>query len=61
MADSDEELDLMLLALLIMKKKNKRKRKRKMWVKQIYRERHLLGINRLAREMQLTTRETYFK
>ena len=57
--DSDEELDLMLLAVLLIKKQNRRKRK--IWVKEIYKCRKTFGIDGLVREMQLTSREAYFK
>lgn len=56
--DSDEELDLMFLAVLL---KQKKRRKRKIWVKKIYKDREKFGIDRLVREMQLTSRESYFK
>ena len=57
--DSDEELDLMLLAVLLIKKQ--KRRKRKIWVKEIYKNRKTFGIDGLVREMQLTSREAYFK
>ena len=57
--DSDEELDLMLLAVLLIKKQ--KRRKRKLWVKEIYKNRKTFGTDGLAREMQLTSREAYFK
>ena len=57
--DSDEELDLMLLAVLLIKKQ--KRRKRKIWVKEIYKNRKTFGIVGLVREMQLTSREAYFK
>ena len=57
--DSDEELDLMLLAVLLIKKL--KRRKRKIWVKEIYKNRKAFGIDGLVREMQLTSREAYFK
>ena len=56
---SDEELDLMLLAVLLIKKL--KRRKRKIWVKDIYKNRKTFGIDGLVREMQLTSREAYFK
>ena len=55
-----EELDLMLLAMFLIKKKQKRS-KRKVWVKDIYKNRETLGIDRLVNEMQLQSREAYFK
>ena len=57
--DSDEELDLMLLAVLLIKKQ--KRRKRKIWVDEIYKNRKTFGIDGLIREMQLTSREAYFK
>ena len=57
--DNDEELDLMLLAVLLIKKQ--KRRKRKIWVKEIYKNRKTFGIDGLVREMQLTSREAYFK
>ena len=57
--DSDEELDLMLLAVLLIKKQ--KRRKRKIRVKEIYKNRKTFGIDGLVREMQLTSREAYFK
>ena len=57
--DSDEELDLMLLAVLLIKKQ--KRRKRKIWVKEICKNCKTFGIDGLVREMQLTSREAYFK
>ena len=57
--DSDEELDLMLLAVILIKKQ--KRRKRKIWVTEIYKNRKTFGIDGLVREMQLTSREAYFK
>ena len=57
--DSDEDLDLMLLAVLLIKKQ--KRRKRKIWVKEIYKNRKTFGVDELVREMQLTSREAYFK
>ena len=57
--DSDEELDLMLLAVILIKKQ--KRRKRKIWVTEIYKNRKIFGIDGLVREMQLTSREAYFK
>ena len=57
--DSDEELDVMLLAVLLIKKQ--KRRERKIWVKEIYKNRKTFGIDGLVREMQLTSREAYFK
>ena len=58
--DSDEELDLMLLAMVLIKKKQKL-RKMKLWVKDIYKNLETFGFDRLVNEMQLTSREAYFK
>ena len=58
--DSDEELDLMLLAMVLIEKKQKR-RKMKVWVKDIYKNLETFGFDRLVNEMQLTSREAYFK
>ena len=58
--DSAEELDLMLLAVVIIKNKQKR-RKRKVLVKDFYKNRETLDIDRLVNEMQLTSREAHFK
>ena len=57
--DSDEELDLMLLAVLLINKQ--KRRKRKIRVKEIYKNRKTFGTDGLVREMQLTSREAYFK
>ena len=57
--DSDEELDLMLFAVLLIRKQERRKRK--IWVKKIYKNCKTFGIDGLVREIQLTSREAYFK
>ena len=57
--DSDEELDLMLLAVLLIKKQERRKSK--ICVKEIYKNRKTFGIDGLVREMQVTSKEAYFK
>ena len=57
--DSDEDLDLMLHAVLLIKKQ--KRRKRKIWVKEICKNRKTFGIDGFVREMQLTSREAYFK
>ena len=57
--DSDEELDLMLLAVLLIKKA-KTKKKKNMGKGNLQKSLNF-GIDGLVREMQLTSREAYFK
>ena len=57
--DSDEELDLMLLAVLLIKK-TKTKKKKNMGKGNLQKSLNF-GIDGLVREMQLTSREAYFK
>ena len=50
----------MLLAIVLIKKKQKQ-RKREAWVKGTYKNRETFGSDRLANEMQQTSREAYSK
>ena len=61
-SSSDDEFYLMALGIITaVSKESKKKRKRRYWVREIYRNRDVDGINSIVTTMRVSNRDSYFK
>ena len=61
-SSSDDEFYLMAIGVITaISKEAKKKRKRRYWVRELYRNRDVDGINSFVATMRVSNRDSYFK